>query len=284
MMCRVRPGARRAAHAAFLSVFLAALLATSTGQLVFAAPRTLPAHVSATYKISFSVLGDIGTFRFSSSIDADAYALAADATIDTAVFDYNGVMASTGSVLAAVTKPGDYKFRYKQKAVLGKKKKRSLNIAFNGGGVTGVYFEPPDPPSKKAIPVTEAQLRNVLDPLSGVMALSLGDSARPCDQKIPIYDGKQRFDIIFTPARPSAGPGTDQLCHVRLVPISGHKPGEGTDKVISGQIEVVLRPVPKANILIPYRVTVPTIVGSAVLTSEKVDITMPDRQRIAFRR
>jgi hypothetical protein len=69
-----------------------------------------------------------------------------------------------------------------------------------------------------------------------------------------------------------------------MIPISGHKPGEGTDRVINGQIEVVLRPVPKAHILIPYRVTVPTIVGSAVLTSEKVDITMPDRQRIAFRR
>ena len=284
MMCRVRPGARRAARAVLLSAFLAALLASPTAQSASAAPRTLPAQVSATYKISFTVLGDIGTFRFSSSIDGDAYALAADATIDTAVFDYNGVMASTGSVLAAITKPGDYKFRYKQKALLGKKKKRSLNIVFDGAGVTGVNFAPPDPPSNKAIPVTEAQLRNVLDPLSGVMALSLGDAAHPCDQKIPIYDGKQRFDLIFTPAGPSTGPNADQLCHVRLVPISGHKPGEGTDRVINGQIEVVLRPVPKANILIPYRVTVPTIVGSAVLTSEKVDITMPDRQRIAFRR
>ncbi len=56
---------------------------------------------------------------------------------------------------------------------------------------------------------------------------------------------------------------------MRLIPISGHKKGEGADSVISGDIEVVLRPVPKANILIPYRVTVPTIIGAAVLASER---------------
>lgn len=284
MMCRVRPGARRAARAAVLSAVLATSLAALNCPPAFAGSRTLPSEVNAVYKISFSVLGDIGTFRFSSSIDGDAYALAADAKIDTAIFDYKGAMASTGLVPAAITKPGDYKFRYKQKTLLGKKKVRSLNIAFDGRGVSAVNFVPPDPPSNKAIPVTEDQLRNVLDPLSGVMALSLGNSTHPCDQRLPIYDGKQRFDLIFTPAGPSAGPAADQLCNVRLIPISGHKPGEGSDRVIDGPIEVVLRPVPKANILIPYRVTVPTIVGSAVLTSEKVDITMPDRQRIALRR
>jgi hypothetical protein len=71
---------------------------------------------------------------------------------------------------------------------------------------------------------------------------------------------------------------------VHLVPISGHKKGEGAGAVVNGNIELVLRPVPKANVIIPFKVTVPTIIGSAVLTSEQVDITMPDQQRIALRR
>jgi hypothetical protein len=70
---------------------------------------------------------------------------------------------------------------------------------------------------------------------------------------------------------------------VRLVPISGHKPGEGAASVVKGDIVLVMRPVPKANIAIPYRLTVPTIVGTAELTSERVDITMPDQQRFALR-
>jgi len=37
-------------------------------------------------------------------------------------------------------------------------------------------------------------------------------------------------------------------------------------------------------VAIPYKVTVPTIVGTAELTTERVDITMPDQQRFALRR
>jgi len=283
MMCRVRLAANRALCAALLSWLLLLPFATPLFSALAADTRPLPAQVSAIYRISFGLLGEIGSFRFRSSIAGEAYSLVADAKIDTAIFDYSGLMTSTGSVLAAVTKPADYRFRYKQKALLGKKKRRSLNIAFNGSSVKDVTFVPPDGPSKKDIPVTKDQLMNVLDPLSGVMALSLGNIGKPCDQRLPIFDGKQRFDLIFTPTGRSEGRG-GQVCHVRLQAISGHKKGGGAASVISGDIEVVLRPVPKANILIPYRVTVPTIIGSAVLTSEKVDITMPDQQRIALRR
>jgi hypothetical protein len=245
----------------------------------------LPAQVKAVYRISFGMLGEIGTFKFSSGIEDEAYTLTAQARIDTAVFDYAGFMTSTGSVFSTDAKPADYTFRYKQKAVLSKKKAKSLSIAFDRKGVKDVVFVPPERASPKAIPVTEEQLQNVLDPLSGVMALSLGNLDRPCEQRLPIFDGKQRFDLLFTPTsgRPQK-PGGDWLCHVRLIPISGHKQGQGQDSVITGAIEVLLRPVPKANILIPYRVTVPTIIGAAELKSEKVDITMPDQQRIALRR
>ncbi len=246
--------------------------------------RPLPEKVTAIYKVNFGLLGEIGTFRFNSTVNGEAYALAAEAKIDTAVFDYSGAMTSMGSVMSSVAKPGGYQFRYKQKAILGKKKKRALEMAFDDTGVKGVTFVPPDPPSKKAIPVTKEQLQHVLDPLSAVMALSLGNMARPCEQTLPIFDGKQRFDVVFSPTGGAKRAGADHLCHVRLVAISGHKPGEGSASVITGDIEVVLRPVPKANILIPYRVTVPTIIGAAVLASEKVEITMPDQKRIAFRR
>jgi Protein of unknown function (DUF3108) len=281
MTYRVRLGASLARCAA-----LVLPLVLPSSQLLappaYAEPDVLPTQVSAVYRISFGLLGEIGNFQFKSYIAGEAYSLTADAKIDTAVFDYLGSMTSNGFVHSSVAKPEDYEFRYKQKALLGKKKIKSLSIAFDGSGVKDVTFVPPDAPSSKAIPVTKEQLKSALDPLTGVMALSMGNIKRPCDQRLPIFDGKQRFDLIFNPTGRSAGTG--QVCRVRLIPISGHKPGEGADSVISGNIEVVLRPVPKANILIPYRVTVPTIIGAAVLTSEKVDITMPDRQRIALRR
>jgi hypothetical protein len=283
-MYRVRLGAKRAPRAALVGSLLLVASALPSGALAQAGSAPLPSQVNAVYRVSFGLLGEIGLFRFNSTVNGEAYALAAEAKIDTAVFDYFGAMTSMGSVLTSAAKPGSYQFSYKQKAILGKKKARSLDMAFDKTGVTGVTFAPPDPPSKKAVPVTEEQLKNVLDPLSGVMALSLGNIARPCEHRLSIFDGKQRFDLVFSPKGSPAGAGADQVCRVRLVPISGHKKGEGMDKVISGNIEVVMRPVPKANILIPYRVTVPTIIGAAVLASENIDITMPDRQRIALRR
>jgi hypothetical protein len=285
MTYRVRLGASRAFRAALLSSLLLPSLVALSAPAVRADPAPLPSKVNALYRVSFGLLGEIGYFKFKSNIDGEAYNLAAEAKIDTAIFDYRGVMSSTGAVRSDVAKPLGYKFRYKQKAILGKKKVRSLNIAFENARVQDVTFVPPeDREHDKIIPVTSEQLKNVLDPLSGVMALSLGNIDKPCDQMLPIFDGKQRFNLVFVPTGRSVGATADQVCRARLVPISGHKKGEGADSVISGNIEVVMRRVPKANILIPYRVTVPTIIGDAVLASETVDITMPDRQRIALRR
>lgn len=276
-------GLRRAARAAVALVpaTLALFSDASIGAAVGAGKAPLPVNVDAVYRVNFTALGDIGHFRFNSKVDGDAYTLSAEAKIDTTIFDYRGNMASKGAVTPTgiSTQPADYTYVYKQKTFLKKKKVKTLNISFTGPAVSKVT--PEDPLSPQAIRVTSEQLKNVLDPLSGVMALSIGNISDPCAQKLPIYDGKQRFDVVFTPVRRA---GADHVCNVRLVPISGHKPGEGSTSIVNGKIELVMRPVPKANIAIPYSVKVPTKVGTATLTSDHVDITMPDQQRIALRR
>ena len=240
----------------------------------------LPATVDAVYRISVPALGDSGHFHFNSNLKGGAYSLAADAKIHATIFKYDANMGSHGTLVSGKTQPASHAFSYRQKTFLKKKKIKALNISFAGPAVSNVTFVPPDGVSPKAIPVTPDQLKNVLDTLSGVMALSLTGGADPCKQKLPVYDGKQRFDIVFTPLRRA---GADHICNVRLLPISGHKPGEGAASVVNGKIELVMRPVPKANVVIPYSVSVPTVVGTATLTAEKIDITMPDQQRIALR-
>ncbi|MES1180048.1 MAG: DUF3108 domain-containing protein, partial [Hyphomicrobium sp.] len=266
-----------------LAAVLLLPLSFGSGLPAGAGSGPLPAHVVASYRISFGVLGKIGTFNFKSDVNGDAYNLSADAKIDTAVFDYNGAMTSIGTVLSSVARPSYYTFRFRQKALLSSTKAKSLGIGFDETGVRHVKWVPPDDFPPGFIPVTQAQLRNVLDPLAGVMSLAVGDTEHPCERRLPIFDGRQRFDLVFTPAGNPVPPTVDQVCHVRMIPISGYKPGEGSESVISGTIEVILRPVPLANIVIPYRVTVPTIIGAAVLTSIQADITMPDQQRIAMR-
>jgi hypothetical protein len=255
---------------------LAVLLLFADGASFARDLKILPSSVEAYYRIDFTVLGNIGKFHFRSDLADGRYTLNADAKVSATVFSYKAQMTSAGTLKGDSVLPAAHSYGYKQKAMLGKKKQRTTSITFNAAGVSAVTFVPPDAPSSRAVPVLPTHLNDVLDPLSAVMSLSLGNLAKPCDRRLAIYDGKQRFDVVFTPLRRA---GSDHVCRVRLIPISGHKPGEGPASVVTGTIELVMRPVTKANVVIPLRVTVPTTVGTAVLGAEQIAITMPNQPR-----
>jgi len=240
----------------------------------------LPASVEAFYRVSFGPLENIGSLQFRSDVNGDDYTLFANAKVEAVVLEYVGQMQSSGSLLSAETKPASYMYHYRQKPLIGKKKDATLRMGFDESGVTEIA--PRSDFWKRDVPITAQDLKDVLDPLSAVMALSLGEVAAPCDRKLPIFDGKLRFDLVFQPTGRPVGPKGAVVCRVTLIPIAGHNNGQGSDKVISGEIEVTLQPVPEANLVIPILVRVPTIVGTAVLKSQKVQITMPDHHRFAL--
>jgi len=286
MKCLVPAGVDHARPRVSVTILLLLGVALALPTPLLAAPKgpvneAWPASVKAVYRISFGIFGDIGFYRFKSQLKDGKYNLDGVVKIETTVLDYSAVMRSSGSFVSAELSPDSHMFRFKQDPLIGKKKRSTLHMEFDDSGVKHVKFVPKKKkPSKRNVPVTEQQLENVLDPLSAIMALSLDQTGDPCWRTLSVFDGKHRFDLIFTPKRQSS---RNVVCSVRIVPISGHRKGEG-NAVITGNAEVVLRRVPKANIVIPSRVTVPTIAGNAVLESEKVIITMPDRKRIAFRR
>jgi hypothetical protein len=51
----------------------------------------------------------------------------------------------------------------------------------------------------------------------------------------------------------------------------------------SDGIEVVLRPVPAADLFVPYQITVPTGYGTVSIVSRNVEIEGEQQQRIALR-
>jgi hypothetical protein len=248
---------------------------------------TWPTRVAASYKITFSGF-EVGSFQFESSVDGQGYTLSANAELSAlmGVFNWKGVSRSSGSVAGERPKPAAYTLDYKSNVKSG-----SLKMSFNNAGVSNVTLVPPHAPSPAHVPVQEHHLKDVLDPLSAVMALTRARAANPCGRKISIFDGKQRFDLVFTfrrreriaEARASGQPGIVYVCRVRYIPIAGHKNNDETRHMVDNAgIEVALRPVPSANILIPYQITIPTIAGSAVLTSQRVDITTPGMRQIAL--
>lgn len=249
---------------------------------IAAADGDWPSKVTANYKITFNGF-DVGDFRFESNLGSRGYSLDGRAKLSAllGIFEWKGSTNSTGVLARGEPKPADYSFKYRSSSKSG-----SVAMSFSKDRVTDRTVVPPSSPSKKTVPLTEEHLKGVLDPMSAVMAMTR-QRENPCDQKIAIFDGKQRFDLELSyrrqqtikEARPSGEPSVAFVCNVRYIPIAGHKDSRTIRKMAETDgIEVVLRPIPSANIFIPYQVTIPTIAGSAVVRSQRVEITTGMRQ------
>ena len=123
------------------------------------------------------------------------------------------------------------------------------------------------------------------------MVVARGSNPNPCDRRLPIFDGKERFDLVLSykgqmkvsEQQPSGQPAMAHVCRVKYQPIAGHKVDTETSfMATTDAIEVALRPVPSANVLIPYQITIPTMVGYATLVAKRVEIETPGKPQIAL--
>jgi hypothetical protein len=146
-------------------------------------------------------------------------------------------------------------------------------------------------PKSDTVPLREQHLRGVLDPLSAIMVVANYSNPDPCDRRLPIFDGKERFDLVLTykgqvkvnEQQPSGQPAIAHVCSVKYKPIAGHRiDAENSYLATTDAIEVSLRPVPSANILVPYQITIPTLLGYATIVSKRVEIQSPGSPQIAL--
>lgn len=236
-----------------------------------------PSRVEASYKVAFNGF-DVGKFDFRADVIGSTYTVQGEARLSALLgaFKWESETRSAGHVAAASPKPAGYTFDYR-----GIGKEGSIKLGFQQGQVASITNLPPKPPMLGTVPLREQHLKDVLDPLSAVLALSKTGNANPCGRRIPIFDGKQRFDLVFTylrqqavaETRPSGQPGVAFVCRVSYLPIAGHRMTEETRHMATTDgIEVSLRPVPSAALFVPYQIVIPTVAGSATLTSERINI------------
>jgi len=115
------------------------------------------------------------------------------------------------------------------------------------------------------------------------MALTHTPSATPCGRSVSIFDGKQRFDLVLRFSRKvSIGNEIGTVCRVKYVPIGGYRDNDETRAMAANNgIEITFRPVPRAKLMLPQLVVVPTPAGNAELTLTNVDIRTPDNGKVA---
>jgi Protein of unknown function (DUF3108) len=157
------------------------------------------------------------------------------------------------------------------------KRTDDVRIALSGGNVKEYSAEPPPTPVPDRVPVTDAHRRGVVDPMSGGLMLvpGNGDPVRPdaCKRTIAVFDGRGRFDLALSykrmdQVRSEKGyQGPVVVCMVRYQPVSGHRPSRWAIKYLSEtrEIEAWLAPVAGTRVVVPYRISVPTTLGPAVL-------------------
>jgi hypothetical protein len=259
--------------------------------LAAAAPATAadpwPGSVHAVYDISFNGF-NIGTFEFQSEAERQSYTLTGNARLSLLLgaFTWDGATRSFGLFVNQAPKPASFAFDYRSNLRAG-----STRLGFADGAVTNVVHEPTPPVRTGIIPLREQHLQGVVDPLSAIVMLSRAAGANPCDRRIPIFDGRERFDLVFSykgemkvsEQLPSGQPGLAHVCRVRYMPIAGHKIDAETKFMAANEaIEVALRPVPSVNVFVPYRIEIPTMAGSATIVSRRVDIASPGKPQIAL--
>eukprot|EP01035_Chromulina_nebulosa_P012956 gene12956-17253_t len=171
-------------------------------------------------------------------------------------------------------------------------KSETINMVLAGGGVKEFSIEPEPPVDPERIPVTDAHRRGVIDPMTGSLLRVPGNgellAAESCRTATAIFDGRMRYELkldykrMDTVKAEKGYRGPVVVCAVYFTPIAGHIPDRAAIKYLAAQrnIEVWLAPIAGTRVLVPFRMTVPTPLGTAML--EAVDfVTTATPPRLA---
>src|SRR6266853_3166480 len=146
------------------------------------------------------------------------------------------------------------------------KKSEAIRIVMSNGNVKEYAIEPEPPVDPDRLPITDAHRRGVYDPMTGSMLRvpGSGDPLSPeaCRTGAAIFDGRMRYDLT--------------LEFRRMEMVRAAKGYQGPAVVCS----VYFSPVAGTRILVPFRMVIPTPLGTAMLEATQF-ITQASPPRVA---
>jgi hypothetical protein len=199
----------------------------------------------------------------------------------------SGTGAAQGRVVNGVLVSSNY-----AATTTSSKKSEAVHIVLSGGNVKEYGIEPEPPVDPDRIVVTEAHRRGILDPMTGSMLRvpGTGDpvSAEACRTGAAVFDGRMRYDLkldykrMETVKAEKGYHGPVVVCAVYFVPVAGYIPDRPVIKYLSAQrnIEIAFAPVAGTRILVPFRMVIPTPLGTAMLEATQF-ITQASPPRVA---
>jgi hypothetical protein len=157
------------------------------------------------------------------------------------------------------------------------KKSETIRLLLANGNVKDFSIDPAPPVDPNRVVVTEAHRKGVLDPMTGSMLRVPGNgevlSPEACRTGAGIFDGRLRYDLKLDYKRMETvkaergyhGPAV--VCAVYFTPIAGYIPDRPVIKYLATErrIEIAFVPIAGTRVLVPFRMTIPTPFGQAML-------------------
>lgn len=271
------PGTRRAGrvmrHAPAAAFMLAAPLA------IIVPPALADGRLAAKYTLT---VGGVELGRGSIVLEAgdSAYEISGTARVSgvlRAVSSGKGVAAARGTIQSGKMVPRVYAMNAEADG-----QEESARIAMVSGSVKEMDVEPPLKPAPDRVPVGPTALQNIIDPMSGAFIYVPGAadliSPAACERSIPVFDGRQRYDLTLSYERTEkvktdgyTGPAV--VCSIRYSPVAGHRPSRYTIKYLmeNKDMFVWLVPVAGTRLMAPFKVSVATLIGTAVLHADSFE-------------
>jgi hypothetical protein len=175
--------------------------------------------------------------------------------------------------------------RFRADAV-GDGEAQSIRLRLDGGDVKSVTIEPEPEPHRvnhpKRVQLDDGHKRGVMDPMRALVFAGGLDGAsldpEACERTLPVFSGGSRFDLALsyrgvdtvTSPRSNGYSGPVLVCQARYRPVAGHRTDHSSVEYLRdrARIEVMLAPMPNSDLLVPYRISVSTPLGPAVLQSQ----------------
>ncbi|QGY04125.1 DUF3108 domain-containing protein [Methylobacterium mesophilicum SR1.6/6] len=231
-----------------------------------------PATVAVDYSINLAGL-PIGTARLAGSFDRDRYLMDVSATLTGLVGAITGGRGSAraSGTFAAAPQPGAFSI-----ATHTASSGIAVRMALAHGNVVQSEIAPPLVDMQDRVPVTAANKRGILDPVSALLmpTQGRGEPLDPdnCNRTLPVFDGATRFNVLLSYAetRPVQKPGYAGqvlVCNARYQAVAGHRPDRPGVKFMeeNREMSVWLAPVAGTRALIPLRISVLTTVGTNII-------------------
>jgi hypothetical protein len=199
----------------------------------------------------------------------------------------SGTSASQGRVVNGALVATNY-----AASTTTQKKSEVIRMVLANGGIKEFTIEPEPPVDPDRLPVTDAQRRGAFDPMTGALLRvpGTGELLTPdaCRTGAPIFDGRMRYDLkldfkrMETVKAEKGYQGPVVVCAIYFSPVAGYIPDRPVIKYLTAQrnMEIAFAPLAGTRILVPYRMVVPTPLGTAMLEATQF-ITQATPPRVA---